>query len=77
MSILVLVAWDAVRQPKWQSLLWTTVLLIWLLGALVHTWEQRKQTWLVFSLVTASAAAATQLRRPESRPTEHQVQLCH
>ncbi len=60
--VLLLVAREAAGQPRWQAWLWATVLLIWLLGALVHTWEQRKQTWLVFSLVTVSAAAASRTR---------------
>jgi len=77
LTTLGLVLAAAVRQPKWQALLWSTVLLIWMLGALVHTWEQRKQTWLVFSFVTASAAAASQVRRPERRSCERQVQFCH
>lgn len=55
--LLVLVGLATTRLPRWQAWLWSVVLLIWLLGALVHTWEQRKQTWLVFSFVTVSAAA--------------------
>jgi hypothetical protein len=42
-------------------------LLIWLIGALVHTWEHRKQTWLVMAFVTASAAASTGARCGPSR----------
>ena len=76
-ATLGLVLTDALRQPKWKTLLWLTVLLVWLLGALVHTWEQRKQTWIVFSFVTASAAAASQIRRSETGFNEHHVQLSH
>lgn len=69
---LCMVVRDAVCLPRFKSMLWTTVLLIWLLGALVHTWEQRKQTWLVMSFVTATAAACCS--RPTAR-TEPPVQL--
>jgi O-antigen ligase len=36
--------------------LWLTVFIIWSIGASVHTWEQRKPTWLFLLLMVTSAA---------------------
>jgi O-antigen ligase len=66
---------QALRQPKWTSLLWLAVLLVWTLGVLVHGWEERKQTWLFLSLVVVSAGlwvrsdeSATQAARQSPTP---------
>lgn len=54
--ILVITVYQALRQPKWSAWLWLTVLLVWGLGASVHTWEENKPTWFFLSLVIVSAA---------------------
>jgi O-antigen ligase len=54
--ILVITVYQALRQPKWYARLWLTVLLVWGLGASVHTWEENKPTWFFLSLVIVSAA---------------------
>ena len=53
--LLGIVLLHAIRQRKWKSKLWITLLVIWFLGAATHNWEHRKQTWLMMSLVVISA----------------------
>lgn len=48
------------RLPKQQAWMWLAVLAIWLLGALTHNLEYRKQTWLVLSLIVTSASLYAQ-----------------
>ncbi|HYW79886.1 MAG TPA: O-antigen ligase family protein [Thermoguttaceae bacterium] len=67
-GVLAVTVYNAVRQPRWAALLWMTVLMIWGIGALVHTWEQRKQTWLFLSLVTVSAHLAIPRDADELNP---------
>jgi O-antigen ligase len=55
-AILFLTVTSALRQPGSLAWLWISLLLVWLIGASVHNFESRKQTWLVFGLVAASAA---------------------
>lgn len=53
--LLAMIVYHALRQPKWSRVLWLTVLLAWSMAALTHNWEHRKQTWMFFSLLSASA----------------------
>jgi len=62
--ILAIAAYQAMHQPKWLFRFWLTVLLVWAIGASVHTWEHRKPTWLFLSLVIVSAGLSA--RRDES-----------
>ena len=64
--ILVMVVNQAMRQPKWASRLWLTILLVLALGNFVHNWELEKPNWLFLSLVIVSAALS--VRRDESLP---------
>jgi O-antigen ligase len=55
--ILTIAGIQALRQPtKWDSSFWLTVLLTWGICASSLTYEHRKATWLLLSLVVASAA---------------------
>ena len=54
MWILALVIYQALRQPKWEARLWLAIILIWLMGALTHNLEYKKQTWLLFTLIGVS-----------------------
>jgi O-antigen ligase len=47
-----------------QPLLWLTILVVWLMGAVVHNIEDKKQTWLFLTLAVAS-------QRPISRAVEY------
>jgi O-antigen ligase len=75
-SVLALTFYHAWRQPGRYRYLWLTVLLIWFLGASVHNWEHRKQTWLLFSLVVISgsvrpiAPVPAPIARPHPQLTE-------
>lgn len=55
MFILAIVVYHLKFLPKWEAMFWLTVLMIWLLSALTHNMEYRKQTWLFLTLVIASA----------------------
>lgn len=53
--ILVMVVYQIRYLSKWHAILWLTVLSIWLIGAVTHNWETRKQTWLFFILIINSS----------------------
>lgn len=72
--ILLLVFYHGWRQDRQFRYLWLTVLLVWLVGASVHNFEHRKQTWVFFSLVVISstfsaAYAALGARDTQLHPT--------
>src|SRR5512144_162579 len=52
--LMILVAVSAWRQPGGLGGMWTTVLLCWVLAAMLHNWEYRKQTWFFFALILAA-----------------------
>jgi O-antigen ligase len=54
-AIVIVAVLDARRQRRALVGLWISLLLMWGIGAAVHNFEDRKQTWLVFSLVTVGA----------------------
>lgn len=69
LAIAVVHAWGL---PKWDSIFWLTILLVWAIGASTLTWEYRKTTWLFLSLLFATAAligprveSVARLRRSE------------
>jgi len=64
--ILAIAGAKALRQPRWESRFWLTMLAVWGIGASSLTYEYRKPTWLILSLLVASAAV---IRRPE-RPVQ-------
>lgn len=51
---------------KWGFSVWLTFFLVWAMGVSTMTWETRKPTWLMFSLITASVSPLSQLI--ESKP---------
>ncbi len=63
LSIIGTAIWSALRHPRMEAFFWCTLLLIWALGASSLNWEWRKQTWMLFSLVIASAYAAPEHMR--------------
>jgi len=68
--ILAITFYQAIHQPKLTARFWLTVLLVWALTASFMTWEQRKQTWLILSLVIVSAGLS-------SPPVEAATQVIH
>jgi O-antigen ligase len=55
MTLLGVVVKRATVQEKQYAQLWITVLAIWAIGVLSLTWEYRKTTWLILSLVIIGA----------------------
>jgi len=45
----------ALRQPRAAAAFWLTMLVVWLLNALTHNFEDRKVTWLLFGLIAVGA----------------------
>ena len=57
--VMMVVALRALRPaPRPLRELWYTVFAAWICAALLHNWEYRKLTWLMFGLMTASGALA-------------------
>jgi len=55
---------QALRQPKWRSHFWLSILVTWGIGASTLTLEYRKPTWLFLSLIVASAAIKSHADKP-------------
>ena len=68
-AILAIAVYEAMHQPRWDAIFWLTVLLVWVLGVSVHSWEQEKITWLFLGLVVISAGVfrGQTLRRSSAR----------
>lgn len=60
----------ALRQPRPQALLWLTMLASWLGNALVHNFEDKKMTWLLFGLIAVSERLHGTGRSPQPVPRE-------
>jgi len=62
----------ALRQPRPFAWFWLTMLASWLLNALVHNFEDKKMTWLLFGLIAVSerlhAAGKPPRRAPARAP---------
>jgi O-antigen ligase len=56
--ILAIAGHNALKQPRWESRFWVTVLIIWALGSFTLNWEYAKPTWLFLSLVVVAANLA-------------------
>jgi O-antigen ligase len=57
-AVLGVTALGALRQERWLRRLWLTLLLIWVLNAAVHNYEDKKHTWVFFSFVAVGAGLA-------------------
>ncbi|KJS32446.1 MAG: hypothetical protein VR64_06910 [Desulfatitalea sp. BRH_c12] len=66
--LLIVVFHKAIQQPKWTALLWISVLMIWTIGAFIHTWENRKPTWLMFSFIIISSSIFKEAEPALARP---------
>lgn len=53
--ILLLVILQAWRQTRWDARFWLALLATWVIGASTLTWENRKPTWLILSMVIIGA----------------------
>ena len=54
-AVLIIVLFTALRQSKPYSDVWLAVFMVWLIGVLSLTWEYRKTTWLIMSMIVISA----------------------
>lgn len=54
--ILAMILYHAIYQPRQDSRLWITILIIWLIGNAAHNMEAKKVTWLFWGLVISSAS---------------------
>lgn len=59
-AILIIVAYQAVRQPKREARFWLTILLVWAIGASALTWEHAKPTWLFLGFAVVSIKLSSQ-----------------
>lgn len=57
-AVMAATALAALRQERWLRRLWLTLLLIWILNAAVHNFEDKKHTWVLFSFVSIGAGLA-------------------
>jgi O-antigen ligase len=57
-AVIAATALGALRQERWLRRLWLTLLLIWVLNAAVHNYEDKKHTWVYFSFVAIGAGLA-------------------
>jgi len=56
LGVLAIVIFRAINQPKSYSILWLTVLSIWIFGVQSLTYEYAKSTWFFLNLIVISAA---------------------
>ncbi len=73
--ILIIVYYYAKKQPKWESRLWLTVLLVWAIGGMSLSWEHRKQTWLFLSFIVIGANMILPKEKMENVHFENTQQL--
>jgi O-antigen ligase len=57
LAITFVQAWEL---PKWDSIFWLTVLLVWTIGASTLSWEYRKSTWLFLTFLVAFGSLSPQ-----------------
>ncbi len=55
MCLLGVVVLQAIRQKKDFARLWIVILAIWTIGVFTLTWEYRKVTWFLFTLIVVAA----------------------
>ena len=67
--ILVFTVSNVRHQPKALAGLWISLLLMWAMGAAVHNFEDRKQTWLVFGLAAVGAGLSSDAVRGQTTPS--------
>jgi O-antigen ligase len=64
-AILAMAVARALQTRGWDRAFWLTTLSVWAIGSSTLTWEHRKSTWLILSLVVAAGAEARQRARRE------------
>lgn len=59
-AIFAIAGVEAVRMPRVQSRFWLTMLLLWALGSSSVSWEFRKPTWFLLSMLVITAEVMRQ-----------------
>mgnify|MGYP005725384183 CR=1 FL=1 len=57
--ILIIAFYMAFKQPALKAKFWITILTVWIIGASISNFEQRKQTWFFLGMVVISASAVS------------------
>lgn len=65
--MLILCAVEALRQPKLEAALWLTIMLMWGLGGSSVSWDFRKPTWLLLTMIIISAELFAEKKQKEQR----------
>jgi O-antigen ligase len=68
-AILLLLVRHILAMPSLEKWFWTCTLLVWATSVFVATWETRKPTWVIFSLLLTQATAPREVavyRLPEA-----------
>jgi O-antigen ligase len=65
LSILGLIVYKVARLPKRTSGLWLAVFMTWMIGVLTLSWEFRKFTWIILSLVIIESSLGEQVGEQE------------
>ena len=65
-AVLVATGLGALRQDRWLCRLWLVMLVMWVMNAAVHNYEDKKNTWVFFSFVAIGAGLSP---RDESSAT--------
>jgi len=52
--ILILAGLEAIKHPKYDALLWITVMGMWAIGGSSVSWDYQKPTWLLLTLIVIS-----------------------
>jgi O-antigen ligase len=76
-SILLLIVFrESVRHPGSEANFWISLLLIWCIGVLMLTWESRKATWLILTLIVISGQTGSETAKSDETPaTESNPQM--
>ena len=54
--ILAIVVYQVLKQPKWDSRFWLSILLVWAIGSSALSWERANASWLFLSLAIGSSS---------------------
>lgn len=74
-GILLIVIYEAFKQPKPYTILWLTVISVWLIGTFTLTWEYTKPTWFFLTLVVISAGVFNNNHQPLENSSASAVAL--
>jgi O-antigen ligase len=67
-AVIVVTGVMALRQDRWMCRMWLALLLMWVLNAAVHNYEDKKHTWVLFSFVAIGAGLTQRDRNAAALP---------